>query len=402
MIAGGHPVSGVLDPFEGADLEHLRTRRGCKWSTYGDDVVPAWVADLDAAPCPAIVDALNGVIARGDLVYPADDIEGEVASVFSDRMRDRFAWSPDPDHVSVCADVVQAVSRMLWCCTERGDGVMIPMPSYPNFHPAIEELGRRVVPVPTIPTDRGRSVDLDALEASAAIDGNRVLVLINPHNPTGTVFDADELAGIAEVCARHRIIVVADEIWAEFVLDETARHVPFAPVGEARGVEVFTVTSASKSHNIAGLRLAVGHSASDRLRSRLAALPRPMRGEVSVMAAEATMTAWRGEADDWLAALVAAVAQRQEQLATSFAEYFPELSWKPPRSTYISWVDFSPLALPTEPFDFFLERAAVALGEGVTYDPACRGWARVNVGTSEAVLSEVIERMVTAVDIWRG
>ena len=184
-----------------ADLDRLRSLTCIKWTRYGEDVIPAWVADMDLAPAPAIVEALRGLVERGDFGYNFA-AAAQLPETFSTWEQQHFGWRPDPERTRVFCDVMQAVDTTVWLHTEPGEGVVLFTPVYHPFFPTVTSTGRRIVECPLEPD--GWRIDPERLES--VIDaGTRAILTCNPHNPTGRAFDAEELAAIADVAERHKL-----------------------------------------------------------------------------------------------------------------------------------------------------------------------------------------------------
>ena len=173
-------------------MSWLRDKRGVKWARPGPDLIPAWVADMDYPVAPPIRAAITGMLDRGDLGYP-DWSQNPLADVFADRMKRRFGWHAAPEHVHLLADLIQALQVVLDLATEPGDGIVAHLPNYPPFPAAIATMRRRLVPVHLQPAGESWAWDRAVLEAAAA--DARVLLLVNPQNPTGRAFTRAELAG---------------------------------------------------------------------------------------------------------------------------------------------------------------------------------------------------------------
>lgn len=388
------------DPFEMVSADDLARRRGRKWTRYPEGVIGAWIADMDVPLAPPIRAALDRMLDEGDVGYPHGDAEAAVSEAFAGRMRDRYGWSPDPTGVVLTADLVQATSLLLGVFTERDDGVILQTPIYPPFLDEVASLGRQVVANPLRRTHTTWELEVDHLDEIASAPDVKVLVLVNPHNPTGRVFRREELADIAEVAHRHDLLVVSDEIHAE-LLHPGHRHVPFASLDEATAERTVTLTSASKSFSIAGLRCALIHFGSTERLVRFRSFPEHQIGHVSALGMEATVAAWR-EGDAWLDAVTAALTVRRDRATARLSELLPELGHLAPEATYLHWIDARPLGLPGPPAQWFLDHARVGLSEGAAFGPGGEGRVRLNVAMSVSLLDEAIERMVTAVDLWRA
>jgi cystathionine beta-lyase len=245
------------------------------------------------------------------------------------------------------------------------------------------------MPIPALPDG---AVDLDAL-ADALATGVRVLVLANPHNPTGRVAPVAELAAIAELCAGAGAWVLADEIHAPLVLPG-AVHTPFLEVSDAARACGIVFTSASKAFNLAGLKAAMIVTASAPARDAVARLPPAIQkgvGILGVVAAEAALTA----GDEWLDAVLDQLDANRELLGAQLRAYLPGVVWTPPAATYLAWLDCRGLGLGADPAAHFLARGRVALSPGPAY--GADGFVRLNFGTSAEMVTEITHRMAAAV-----
>lgn len=374
-----------------ADLDRLRSLSCIKWGRWDSDVLPAWVADMDFAPAPAIVDALREIVDRGDFGYNWAAAK-ELPEAWVAWQQRRHGWTPDVERVRLFCDVVQGVEVALWLHTKPGDGVVLFTPIYPPFLGAVEKNGRRIMDCPLEPgTWR---IDRERLEA-AIDERTTAIVLCNPHNPTGAVHSREELLAVLELAEKHDLLVVSDEIWADLV-HPGAAHVPFASLSEEASARCVTVTAASKSFSIAGLRTAIAHVGHTGVREAIEALPGHVLGAVGTAGAEATLAAWtRGE--PWLQAVRAELTARRDQVARRVAAELPGVGFTSPEATYMAWLDFRALELPDDPAAWLLEHARVGLSAGPDFGPHGTGFARLNFATSEQLLDEILDRIVAAV-----
>lgn len=376
----------ALPPFD-PPLTWLRRKRGIKWQLPGPDQLPAWVADMDFPPAEPIRAAVQGLTDRGDLGYP-DWTTDPLADVFAERMHTRFGWAADPAHVRYLADIIQAVQVILDLSTAPGDGVVAHLPNYPPFPHSITTMQRVLRPARLHPDGAGWRWHDDELAAAAA--DAKVLLLVNPHNPTGRAFTGPELERLAAVAERHDLLVVCDEIHAELVHDPH-HHIPFATIAPERTV---TLTSATKAYNIAGVRTAVAHVGPHWLRERWDAQPPDLYGQPSVFGIAATVAAWR-DSDAWLGELRRHLRAQRDHLAARVAE-LPGIAMRIPEAGYLAWLDCRTAQLPQDPAEFFREHAGVYLSPGPDYDPDAIGWVRLNFATSRALLDEILDRMAAA------
>lgn len=369
-----------------ADLARLRKLNGAKWTRDPEDVLPAWVADMDLPPAPCIDAVLRDLLDRGDFGYPQRTTMPSVAAAFVDWQTRYHGWTPPVERVVPFTDVLHGIDIVLWTNTNPGDGVVLLTPIYPPFIKALESSGRRLIDCPLDPD--GWRLNIDVLR-SVIDDGTKAILMCNPHNPTGRAFDAEELAGLAAVAEEHDLLVLSDEIWAD-VLHPGATHIPFANVANHRSV-IFS--AASKAFNLAGLRCALGVVGSDDVMTTLDGLPNHFRGAVSTPGALATLCAWT-EGHEWLANTNAHLTEQRDHLAARLEAELPGVAWQIPEATYLAWLDFRGIGGGDEPATQLMEKGRIALSPGCDFTDGGRGFARLNVATTRPVLDAVIDRLV--------
>jgi cystathionine beta-lyase len=247
-----------------------------------------------------------------------------------------------------------------------------------------------MVPCRGLRTGAGWGFDYDALEASLREVPAKVLLLCHPHNPTGHVFDEDELRHLVDIAERHDLLIISDEIHADLTYAPRV-HRPIALYAPDRTV---TIHAASKAFNLAGVRYALMHLGPAALRDEIMSMPEHLYGEANLFGAEAARVAWT-EGDAWLDAVVAHLDHQRLLLADLLAEHLPQVVYTPPAATYLAWLDCRALGWGDDPSREF-SRRGVELNEGPEFGELGVGHTRLNFATSSAVLRQVVERMATA------
>ncbi|MCC6174838.1 MAG: pyridoxal phosphate-dependent aminotransferase [Chloroflexi bacterium] len=384
-------------------LEALRARRCYKWNRYPTDVLPAWVADMDFAVAEPVQRAILQVVEQSDYGYGVgqgvrDNATGMQAA-FADRMAEHFGWEVDPDRVQLVSELIQAMYACVMTFSEPGDGIAIQTPIYPPFLNTVADLKRRLVENRLV--DDGTRFTLDVEGLRRVVDNRtRILMFCNPHNPTGRVFERDELLAVGQLAVERDLIVLSDEIHADLVYPGQ-RHIPIASLSPEIAARTITFTSATKGFNIAGLRAALMYFGSDGLRERFfRAIPERLLGQVNVIGIDATIAAWR-EGQPWLDAVMARLLANRDTLAKYVAEELPGVKIRTPEATYLGWLDCRDLCrdlrLTTSPYQFFLEQAKVGLNDGADFGETGQGCVRLNFATSGEILSQILQRMGQAV-----
>ena len=385
-------AAAAVDPFDEVSLELLRSRRSAKWTTYGPEVLPAWVAEMDFALALPIREALQHAIARDDTGYAQP---GRLFTAFAGFAASRFRWEVDPAGVRLVADIMSGVAELLRALTAPGDAVVVNPPVYPPFFVVTRSTGRRVVEAPLAPDDDGWRLDLEGLERAFA-GGARAYLLCHPHNPTGTSFDRAQLEAVAELAAEHGVAVIADEVHAPLTL-AGAVHVPYLSLGGPAAEYGVALGSASKAWNIAGLKCALIVTASGRMRATLAEqLPEHLAVHAGHLGVLASIAAFE-HGGEWLDALLRHLDANRRTLGELLADRLPAGRYLPPQAGYLAWLDCRALGLGDDPAAAFLERGQVALSQGPLFGEQGRGFARLNFGTSSTLLDQAVRRMAAAV-----
>ncbi|SFK47039.1 MalY/PatB family protein [Cellulomonas sp. KH9] len=378
-------------PFD-VTVADMRRRTSLKWHTYPDDVLPAFVAEMDVLPPDAVVDATVAALTTGDTGYepgPSSPRGVAYAEAFAEFAARQHGWDVPVERTRMVPDVMIGAAEVLAVVTEPGDGVVVNPPVYPPFRAFVEHAGRRVVGAPLSPAGR---LDLDALDQ--AFRDARAYLLCHPHNPTGTLHSADELRAVGQLAARHGVRVVADEIHAPLVVGDE----PFVPTTTVIP-DAIALHSASKAFNLAGLKaaLAVPGPAADDLRD----LPEIVGHGVSHVASIAHQAAYR-RGDAWLADVLAAIRANGDLVARTLADRLPQARWHRPAATYFAWLDLreTPAVAATgaDPAHLLLERGRLAVNAGPTFGPGGNGHVRLNLATSTAILTDALDRLTTTLD----
>jgi cystathionine beta-lyase len=370
-----------------------RPSRGEKWTTYPDDVLPLWVADMDFPIAEPIRRVLRFAVERSDLGYPIHPAPTAIPELTAERMQREYGWRVAPERVEIVSDVVQGMYTAVYQFSKPGEGVIVQTPIYPPFLGSVLKQGRRLDENALALGPHGYEFDLAQLRETTDA-ATRILLLCNPHNPTGRAFRRDELAALAALAVDRDWIVVADEIHQDLVWGGR-RHVPFASLSPEVERRTITLTAASKAFNIAGLRCGVAIFGSDELQRRFCALPRHIRGGIGMLGIEALDAAWR-HGGPWLGEVREYLESNLGFLIDFVRDELPGVVLHPPEATYLAWLDCRALDLRPSAFAFFLEKAKVALSDGATFGAPGRGFARINFATSRAILSEALERMAKA------
>jgi len=392
MSPRNDPVEPILE--DRVDVARKVASGGYKWTPQAPEVIPAFVAEHDLGPLPAMQEAVREVVDLGGFGYHLG-VEA-LAEAFCGWWSRRHGWDADPALVAPNASVLQGVWACVEAFTEPGEAVVLPTPIYFPFHEIPPTTGRRIADWPLVRDVEGWHHDLDALERLLADDpGIRLLLLCHPHNPTGKVLTAPELTRIAELAAEHDVVVASDEIHADFTYSrdgDPTRHVPMATIPGAAPLTV-TLTSGIKTFAMGGLKASVAAFADERLHARFRAVPENLLGGQNRLGNAAAVAGWI-HGDAWVDQLVALFDRHRHHLVHRLAAEAPDVRVYLPESTFLAWLDLSACDPGDRPERWLRDRTNVLGKDGNLFGAAGAGHVRLTFGTSTTMLDEIIDRLV--------
>jgi cystathionine beta-lyase len=383
------------------DFDELIPRRGThcyKWDEPEEEgVIPMWVADMDFRVAPAIQRALAQRVQHGVFGYTMvpDSYYEAVISWF----QRRHEWTIDRSWILYTTAVVPAVSAVIKALTMPGDEVIIQTPDYNCFFSSIRNNGCVVVENPLRYADGKYTMDYEDLERKCASDKARILLLCNPHNPAGRLWSREELIRLNDICLRHGVKVLSDEIHCELTFGGK-RYVPFAGISQACLDNSVICCSPSKSFNTAGLQIANIICSDPAVRRRIdRAININEICDVNPFGIEALMAAYN-ESEDWLDELCTYLQGNYEALLHFFDANFPSIHVCPLEATYLVWVDISQLGVSSDALtDQLLHEAKVMVNSGPLYGKATgEGFIRINIACPRSLMLEGLERMKTVLN----
>ncbi|SFS10963.1 cystathione beta-lyase [Agrococcus baldri] len=385
----------MTNPFEQVPLADLRQRTSIKWRFFEPDVLPMWVAEMDVLPAEAVTRAVHDAMLRGDTGYPFGTGYAEAFARFA---HDRWGATVDVPRTVLVSDVMMGVFELIRLLTPASGRVIVTSPVYPPFHAYSVHAERQVVEAPLGADLR---LDLAAIEEAlaASAEAGAVLLICNPHNPTGTVHTRAELEAVAQLAARHGVRVISDEVHAPLLFD--AEFTPYWSV-DPRG---FSITSASKAWNLAGLRTAliVGGAETG---ADLGSMAEVVSHGPAHLATIAHVAAF-DEGRDWLDDVLGGLRENRALLQRLLAEHAPSIAWRPGEATFLAWLDCTGtrvadphsradagyVGLSAGPAKAFLEQARVGLNAGEAFGTGGENHVRFNLGTRPDVIEAAVKRM---------
>ncbi len=373
-------------------------RRGgdsVKWNRYaGQEVIPLWVADMDFAAPPAVLDALQRRVLKG--VFGYGEESPSLADAVVEHLALAYQWSIEPQWLVWLPGLVTGLNVACRAVGRPGSGVFTGTPIYPPFLSAPQHAGRRVVSAP-LAQSGGRWV-WDFAATEAAIDADtRLFLLCHPHNPVGRAWSEEELLAIAAIARRRDLVVCSDEIHCGLILEPGRRHRPFAALDEDAARRSITLMAPSKTFNIPGLGCAFAVIPDAALRRDFRAAMQGIVPHVNVLGLAATEAAYR-DSGHWHEALLVYLRGNRERVE-GFVAAWPELHMAHVEATYLAWIDAREFCRRRGIVHAqrFFEAAGVGLSDGEDFGgERYRGFVRLNFGCSRITLDAALARMQAA------
>lgn len=377
------------------DFDEPVPRRGTaslKWDDDPrEDLLPMWVADMDFRTAPCILAALGRRVGHGIFGYalPPQSYYDSVREWFSRR----HGWAPAREWILPTTGVIPALAAILRALTRPGDRILLQTPVYNHFFISVENAGCTAEESPLLLCDNTYRIDFDDLERRASDPRVKVLLLCNPHNPAGRVWSVGELRRIGEICLRHGVFVVADEIHCELVMPGF-RYTPFASLSDKFAQRSVTCCSPSKAFNLAGIQVANIFAGDPGIRSRIArVLEIAETGMISPFAIDALTAAYTG-GDEWLDALNTYLSENARFVREYLARELPSYRVLPLEGTYLMWIDCRHTGLSSDELTArLLDEGHLRVNSGSIYGKAGEGFLRLNIACPRSTLKEGLTRL---------
>lgn len=377
------------------DFDEMICRRGTnsvKWDEAEDaGVLPMWVADMDFCTAPVVREALERRVGHGifGYVHVPDAYYDAVIRWFERRHK----WRMERDWIIYTSGVVPAISAVIKAVTSPGDKVLVQTPVYNCFFSSIRNNGCTMAENRLVYTGSTYTVDFDDFERKASDPSVKAFLLCNPHNPAGRVWTKDELCRMGEICMRHGVFVISDEIHCELVMPGY-RYTPFASLSDDFSNHSATCVSPSKAFNIAGLQIANIIVADSETRHKVdRAININEVCDVNPFGVEALMAAYTYEGEAWLNALIGYLNENYVILKEYLAEKMPRLNVVTLEGTYLVWVDCSAMGKSSKDIvGGLLEKQKLWLNDGCMYGECKRPFVRINIACPRKRLMEGLER----------
>ncbi|MDX1809076.1 MAG: PatB family C-S lyase [Sulfurospirillaceae bacterium] len=360
-----------------------------KWDKYQDqDVIPAWVADMDFHSPSCLNEALIKRVEHGVFGYTKIDESTIQATI--DFIKRHHDWDIKEEWIVWTHGVVVSMNiacRMLL----ENDEIITTTPVYPHFIKAPKNAQKKVTQVPLRKVNNRWSIDFDEFE-SHINSYCKLFLFCNPHNPGGTVFTREELEKISDICIKHDLLICTDEIHADLVINPDIKHIPIASLNADIKERSITLMAPSKTFNIAGLQSSFAIIPNKELRLRFEKELTGIGGGINLLAITATKSVY-SDGDDWLKDLKSYLLENFN-LVKDFVHKNKNLKMLSNDASFLAWIDCSALKVKN-PYEFFLQ-FGVGLSEGAGFGDA--NFVRLNFGTNKETLRKILTRMQTALD----
>ncbi|MFD3158377.1 MalY/PatB family protein [Haloimpatiens sp. FM7330] len=377
-----------------------RNTKSVKWDLveemYNDkDVLPMWVADMDFKVPQVIIDAIKKRAEHGIFGYTLSGEKYNEAVV--NWMKRRHDWSIKPEWIVFTPGVVPAINLIIRTYTQPGDEVIIQTPVYHPFYKAIKNSGCQVVKNPLIYKEQKYTINFEDLE-NKITNRTRMLILCNPHNPVGRVWTKEELTKLGQICLKHNILVVSDEIHFDLTY-KSSKHTVFASISEEFSQNSIICTAPSKTFNIAGLKTSNIIIPNKRLRNLLnITLENIAIKEPTIFGGEALIAAYN-YGEEWLNQLIDYLQENLDYIMEYFKRRIPKLKVIKPEGTYLVWFDCSELNMTSEQLrDFFVKKVKVGFDDGIMFGNEGQQFQRINIACPRTILKQALRRIETEIN----
>ena len=375
-------------------IADLQATQSDKWTRF-PGCIGAFIAEMDLGLAPCVQQAIKDATDRCTLGYIPDPWKHHVAEACAQWQRKHYGWNVDPDCIRVAPDVMEIFEVFLREIVGEGHSIVVPTPAYMPFLSVPPLHGINVIEIPMLRDESAADpnqrwgFDFEAIEQAFA-NGCHAFTLCNPHNPIGKVLTVDEMLHLSDLAKQYDVRIFSDEIHAPFVYDQF-RHVPFASLNSTTAMQSFTATSASKSFNIPGTKCAQAIMTNPADLDMWLKRAEWSEHQTATIGAIATTAAYT-QGGSWFEGAKAYVKRNFDYLDEQMHTRFPKVGYVRPQGTYIAWLDFSPLGVE-DPAGYFLDRAKVALTDGVECGRIGHGCVRMNFGMPLPILRECLDRM---------
>jgi len=364
-----------------------------KWDeTPFGEVLPMWIADMDFKSAPAILDALQKRVDHGIFGY------NETPNAFYDAIirwwKKRYGFTLEKEWLIPVSGVIPALSAAIQSLSKTGDHVIIQSPVYNHFYSSIENNGCVAIENNLLYDNGKYTIDFEDLAQKASDPKAKILIISNPHNPVGRVWKSEELQAVGDICLKHNVLIISDEIHADLVFEGHV-HIPFASLGEKYSLNSVTLSSPTKSFNLAGLQVGYFFTQNEQFRKAIQSSFKLMGIELLNLFGISALIAAYEESDQWLDALKEYLQDNYLFLTQFINSNLPQIKVTPLEATYLVWLDCTAFGKTANELSHkLLEEQKLWLNSGTMYGGAGEGFLRINIATSKILLEMGLKKLV--------
>ncbi|MFG6148182.1 MalY/PatB family protein [Halobacillus sp. B23F22_1] len=375
--------------------------RSVKWDyaeeLYQDkDILPMWVADMDFQAPQAVIDSLKERVDHGVFGYtmPDEDIKHSITSW----IEKRHQWKIQKDWVTYSPGVIPSLHMIVQSLTDKHDGVLIQTPVYPPFFSVIKDHERKVITNSLLYNEGAYSIDFEDFEHQIVKGDVKMFILCNPHNPIGRVWTKDELSKMGEICLKHNVLIVSDEIHADLILDNH-RHIPMASINNELSNQTLTCFSPTKTFNLAGLQASyIVTPCEDKRKTVKKQFDHQGMFMLNTLGLTAMESAYLN-GEEWLEELLETIQTNRDFAIEQFQSISDHIQIVPLEGTYLLWMDCRLMNMSQAELKSFMQKQAkVGLNDGVSFGEEGEGFMRMNLAAPRKIVEEGVHRIITAVD----
>jgi putative C-S lyase len=385
------------------DFDMVIDRRNTKCLKYDfakrkgmpEELLPLWIADMDFKISSFVQDALENQVKHG--IFGYSEVQEEYFETIKGWMKCHYDWDVNLSWLVKTPGIVFALAMAVESLTEIGDGILIQFPVYYPFREVIENNGREVVSNTLyLGEDNRYHIDFEDFEKKIVEERIKLFFLCNPHNPVGRAWSRDELIRLGDICYKHHVIVVSDEIHADFIFQ--GKHHVFANIKEEFKKIAITCTSPSKTFNLAGLQISNIFIADPKIKIVFQKQVHAAGySQLNIMGLVACEAAYK-YGGTWYKAMHDYVRNNIEFTKRYLVEEIPSIMMVNHESTYLVWIDFRKLELSANELDkLIIEGAKLWLDSGIIFGESGTGFQRINVACPRVVLAEALKRLKKAI-----
>jgi len=364
-----------------------------KWDeTPFGEVLPMCIADMDFKSAPAILDALQKRVDHGIFGY------NETPNAFYDAIirwwKKRYGFTLEKEWLIPVSGVIPALSAAIQSLSKTGDHVIIQSPVYNHFYSSIENNGCVAIENNLLYDNGKYTIDFEDLAQKASDPKAKILIISNPHNPVGRVWKREELQAVGDICLKHNVLIISDEIHADLVFEGHV-HIPFASLGEKYSLNSVTLSSPTKSFNLAGLQVGYFFTQNEQFRKAIQSSFKLMGIELLNLFGISALIAAYEESDQWLDALKEYLQDNYLFLTQFINSNLPQIKVTPLEATYLVWLDCTAFGKTANELSHkLLEEQKLWLNSGTMYGGAGEGFLRINIATSKILLEMGLKKLV--------